>query len=136
MPDSLIVDDRRRLLALLAAFGVGADALAQDAARSNPRGFAVLLENDRVRVLEYTSRPGLGVCGQGMHSHPPHVTVAMTPAKARIKLPDGRTFVGENKMGDVFWEDAVTHDVENIGGAGTKAYMIELKEPAARPVRS
>ena len=37
---------------------------------SDPRSFSVVLENDRVRVLEYKSRPGLGVCGQGMHSHP------------------------------------------------------------------
>ena len=130
------LNDRRQLLALLGAFGVTTEVLAQDAARSNPRAFAVLLENDRVRVLEYTSRPGLGVCGQGMHSHPPHLTVAMTAAKVRIKLPDGKTMIAANKMGDVFWEDAVTHDVENIGGAGSRAYMIEIKDPIAGPAKS
>lgn len=118
---------RRRLLALLAAFGVNEEALAQDAMRSNPRAFAVLFENERIRVLEYTSRPGLGVCGQGVHWHPAHLNIAMTKIKARVTLPDGQVIVAENKPGDVFWEEAVTHSVENIGGAGARAYMVELK---------
>lgn len=124
--------DRRQLIGLLAAFGVTADALAQDAVRSNPRGFSVLLENDRIRVLEYTSRPGLGICGAGVHSHPAHLNIAMTPIKARVTLADGKTFVADNKAGDVFWEEAVTHSAENIGGSGARAYMVELKSQPAR----
>ncbi len=119
--------DRRHLIALLGAFGVSADALAQDAARVNPHGYTVLLDNDRVRVLEYRSRPGAGVCGQGVHSHPRHVNIVLTPIKARVSLPDGKTIEAENKPGDVFWEDAVTHSVENVGRTGTRAYMVELK---------
>jgi hypothetical protein len=119
--------DRRHMVALLGALGVPLEALAQDAARVNPHGFAVLLDNDRVRVLEYRSRPGAGVCGQGVHSHPPHVNIVLTPIKARITLPDGKTIDAENKAGDVFWEDAVTHSVENIGRTGARAYMVELK---------
>ena len=124
--------DRRQLLGLLAAFGVTSDALAQDAVRSNPRGFSVVLDNDRIRVLEYTSRPGLGVCGAGVHSHPAHLNIAMTPIKARVTLAGGKTFIAENKAGDVFWEEATTHSVENIGGSGARAYMVELKSQPAR----
>ncbi|MEO8524737.1 MAG: hypothetical protein ABI460_08470 [Caldimonas sp.] len=123
--------ERRQLLALLGGLGIGAEALPQDASRANPRDFAVLLENDRIRVLEYTSRPGMGVCGQGTHSHPPHLNVAMTAIRGRVTLPDGKIFVVSNKAGDVFWEPAVTHSVENIGGSGARAYMVELKEPPA-----
>lgn len=119
--------DRRKVIALLATFGIAADSLAQDAVRVNPRGFAVLFENDHLRVLEYTSRPGLGICGVGNHSHPPHLNIAMTAIKARVTLPDGKTFIAENNPGDVFWEEAVTHSVENIGGYGARAYMVELK---------
>ena len=124
--------DRRHALALLSAFGVPAEALAQDAARANPRGFAVLFENDRMRLLEFTSRPGLGICGQGVHSHPAHLNIALTAIKARVVLPDGRRLIGERKAGEVFWEDAVTHSVENIGGGGARAYMVELKDEPAR----
>ncbi|HEY8881427.1 MAG TPA: hypothetical protein VIN03_27925 [Roseateles sp.] len=121
---------RRQALALLSAFGVPASALAQDAVRADPRGYALLFENERLRVLEYTSRPGMGICGQGVHSHPAHLNIALTPIKARVRLPDGNFIVAENKAGDVFWEEAVTHSVENIGGAGARAYMIELKDAA------
>lgn len=127
MANPTTVLDRRHLIALLGAFGVSTDVLAQDAARVNPHGYTVLLDNDRVRVLEFRSRPGAGVCGQGVHSHPPHVNIVMTPIKARISLPDGKTIEAESKPGDVFWEDAVTHSVENTGRTGTRAYMIELK---------
>ena len=61
---------RRQAVALLASFGVAEEALAQNATTANPRSYRVVLENERVRVIEYKSRPGLGVCGEGMHSHP------------------------------------------------------------------
>ena len=127
MKPSTPVLDRRHAVALLAAVGVSPDVLAQDAARANPRGFAVLFENERVRVLEYRSRPGMGVCGTGLHAHPPHLTIAMTAIKARVQRPDGSVFVVTNQAGDVFWEDSVRHSVENIGGADARAYLVELK---------
>lgn len=135
MKPSTFILGRRHALALLSALGVPAGAPAQDAVRADPRGFALLFENERLRVLEYTSRPGMGICGQGVHSHPPHLNIALTPIKARVTLPDGRTVVVQNKAGDVFWEDAVTHSVENIGGPEARAYMIELKDGPRGPVR-
>src|SRR5579864_7112474 len=86
---------RRQALAVLAALGVtrevlAADVRAADAVTADPRSYRVVLENDRVRVLEYTSRPGLGVCGQGMHYHPAHVTVSLTGAKLKETTSDGK----------------------------------------------
>ena len=124
---------RRQLMALLAGFGVSADALAQDATKVNRRSYRVAFENDQVRVIEYVSRPGLGICGQGVHSHPDHLTVLLTDAKAKLTLPDGKTMLGENKAGDVFWEPASTHTVENVGGSGTRAYIVEMKSKNWQP---
>jgi len=118
---------RREALAMLAAFGVSRDLLAQDAVTSGPRSFRVVLENERVRVLEYQSRPGFGVCGQGMHYHPDRVTVSLTDAKVRMTNAGGKTVVREIPAGHVFFAPAETHSVENIGGAGTRIYIIELK---------
>jgi hypothetical protein len=67
---------RRQAVALLSALGVSADALGQDAVSTDPRAFRVVVDNASVRVLEFKSRPGLGVCGQGLHYHPAHVTVS------------------------------------------------------------
>jgi hypothetical protein len=124
---------RREILALLAALGVGRDALAQDAVTADPRSFRVLLENDRVRVLEYRSGPGLGVCGQGMHYHPDRVTISLTGAKVRITNADGRTVVRDIPPGHVFFAPAETHATENIGGAGARTYIVELKGEGWKP---
>lgn len=124
---------RRQILALLAAFGVTSDVLAQDAAATAPRSYRVVLENDRVRVLEYKSRPGLGVCGEGMHYHPDHVTVSLTGAKLRVKTPEGKTTFEEIPPGTVFYAPAEVHSAEIIGGAGTRSYIVELKGKDWKP---
>ena len=124
--------NRRQAASLLAAFGVSADALAQDAATADPRGYRVVLDNDRVRVLEYKSRPGLGVCGQGMHYHPAHVTVSLTGAKLK-KTEDAKVTFTEIPPGHVFFADAQTHSAEVIGGSGTRTYIIELKGVGWKP---
>lgn len=121
---------RRMLAALLPAFAFAPAAQAQDAAKVQPRAYKVAFENDRMRVLEFNSLPGMGICGEGMHSHPPHLTIALSDAKARVKLPDGKVRMGENKLGDVFWSEAETHEVENISGRNVRALIVELKGPA------
>jgi len=124
---------RRQLLAMLAALGVSADALAQDAAVVAPRSFRVVLENERVRVLEYKSRPGLGVCGEGMHYHPDHVTVSLTGAKLKLTTPGGHVTFDDIPAGAVFYAPAETHTAEIIGGLNTRSYVIELKGPNWKP---
>lgn len=126
-------NSRRQVLAMLAALGVTHNALAQDAVTSEPRSFRVVLENDSVRVLEYRSGPGLGVCGQGMHYHPERVTVSLTGAKAKITSADGKTAVRDIPVGHVFFSPAETHTTENIGGSGTRTYIIELKGKEWKP---
>jgi hypothetical protein len=124
---------RRQALALLAAFGVTPEALAQDPATSDPRSYRVVLENERVRVLEYKSRPGLGVCGQGMHYHPAHLTVSLTGAKVKRTLADGKVTFAEVPPGHVFFSEAETHSAEVIGGLATRTYIIELKGKDGKP---
>jgi hypothetical protein len=120
---------RRDVLALLAAFGVGAEAaFAQDPVKVAPRSYRVVFENHKVRVLEYTSRPGLGLCGTGMHSHPDHVAIPLTPAKVKVVGEDGKTFIANIKAGEAFWDPAATHMAENIGGSGTRALIVEIKD--------
>ena len=120
-------DRRSILLAVIAALASVDAALAQDAAAVQPRAYRVVLENDRLRVLEFVSRPGMGVCGTGIHSHPAHLSIALSAMKARVKTADGKTFVGESKLGDVFWSEAETHETENITGKDARALMVELK---------
>jgi hypothetical protein len=129
--DHGVCELRRALLAAMPALLLADAASAQDPAKIQPRSFSVVFENDRIRVLEFNSRPGMGVCGNGVHSHPAHLTVALSPAKVRIKLPDGKSLAAENKLGDVFWSEAETHEVENVSGRNVRALMIELKPAGA-----
>lgn len=129
MDDTRIDELRRALGALLPALALAPGASAQDAPQVQPRAYRVALENEHVRVLEFNSRPGMGVCGSGMHSHPAHLTVALSPAKVRVTLPDGRTVLAENELGDVFWSEAETHEVENLSGRNVRALIVELKGP-------
>jgi hypothetical protein len=119
-------------VALVAAIAfplVVGSAHGQDAAKVQPASYRVVLENDSVRVLEFTGRPGMGVCGSGLHSHPAHLTVLLTPAKVKV-TENGKTFIAQNKAGDVFWSEATTHETENVSGATIRSLIIELKKPA------
>jgi hypothetical protein len=108
--------------------GLAGWATAQDAVRVQPGSYRVVLDNSSVRVLEYDGRPGMGVCGEGVHSHPAHLTILLTPAQVRVK-EHGRVFVATNRIGDAFWSEAVTHETENIGGANVRSLIVELKTP-------
>lgn len=124
------LDRRSALLALLASLGLADQATAQDAAAVQPQAYRVALDNPQLRVLEFNSKPGMGVCGSGMHSHPAHLTVLLSAGKFRLRTPDGKVQVGESKLGDVFWSEAETHEVENILGRDMRTLLIELKPQA------
>jgi hypothetical protein len=103
-------------------------AVAQDAARVQPKNYRVVIDNNKVRVLEFRSQPGKGICGIGLHSHPAHLTVLLTPAKVRETI-NGKTREIESKAGDAFWSPAVTHIVEDYSGQEVRSLIIEVKTP-------
>jgi hypothetical protein len=117
------------LIAGTAALGaqLGSDVHAQDAAKVMPRSYRVAFENDRVRALDFVARPGMGVCGEGMHSHPAHLTVVLSDWQGKAVTPDGKVVPRDKKVGDVFWAEAETHRVENTGKTMSHVMIIELK---------
>ena len=118
-------------LALTLCFGSVA-VFAQDAAKANPQQYKVAFENEKVRVLEYHSHPGGGICGVGVHSHPAHLTILLTDAAVKVTLPDGKIVTENGKAGDMFWSPAETHQVENVG-ADAHCYIVELKDKDWKP---
>jgi beta-alanine degradation protein BauB len=121
--------DRRAIVAALCCAAIPAEA--QDAAQMQPDGYRVALENDTIRVLEFHSRPGLGVCGIGIHSHPAHLTVLLTEAKVR-GTQNGHTMIVSNQPGDTFWLPPITHETENIGSNQVRALIIEVKSTGSQ----
>jgi beta-alanine degradation protein BauB len=116
------------LAGLLADFGVPR-AEAQDAARILPRAYRVAFENDQVRVLDFVGRPGMGICGEGMHSHPAHLTIVMSDWQGVVSTPDNVAQPRQRKAGDVFWSEAETHKLENAGKTSSRVMIVELKTP-------
>jgi len=99
-------------------------AMAQDAVKVAPESHKVLLENDRVRVLESRIKPGMK---NAMHSHPDIIVYRFTPVKIKFTLPDGKTFIREAKAGSVLFREAETHATENVGSTEAHGLLIELK---------
>jgi hypothetical protein len=116
---------RRQAVALLAAFGVTPEALAQDASTIDPRSYRVVLENDRVRVLEYRDVPGDRTTP---HSHPDSVMVTLSDFDRKLVMGDQKREVSL-VSGRATWLPAQTHMGENIGSTPTHTIFVELKEP-------
>ena len=105
------------------------EAAAQDATKVMPRAYRVAFENDQLRVLDFVGRPGMGICGEGMHSHPAHLTIVMSDWQGIASTPGEPAKQRQRKSGDVFWSEAETHKVENTGKANSRVLIVELKTP-------
>lgn len=101
-------------------------AAAQDMAVTAGKDAKVLLDNEKVRVLEINIAPGAST---GMHSHGDNIVYFVTGGKAMQTNADGTSKERTSKPGEVMWSGPVTHDTRNTGMAATKALVIELKSP-------
>ncbi len=112
------------VVTLALAFGAGV-VMAQDVAKLSPNDVKVLVDNDRVRVLEILHKPG---ASEPMHSHPAAVSVYLSAFKLKVTSPDGKTVERNAKAGEVKFNESLTHAVENIGATDQHVIMIELKK--------
>ena len=122
---------RALALAVLACLGGIPDANAQDPVPLYPGNYKVLIENDRVRVLDFRLRKG---DTEQFHAHPAHVLYVLEPFTIRFKLPDGRTAERRTRAGEVLYSEAVMHSPTNIGETDAHGILIELKGPTAAAV--
>lgn len=108
-------------------------ALAQDPVRTDSEKYKAIMENECVRVLEYTDRPGEKT---HQHRHPAFVLYALSGFKRSLTLPGGKVLRREFKTGDVMWSDEQTHIGENVGDTPTRVLIVEMKklrEGCAKP---
>jgi quercetin dioxygenase-like cupin family protein len=88
----------------------------------------VLLENACVRVQYHDVAVGQKV---PMHSHPQYIVYVLKPFKARITLPDGTQRISERQADEVYWNEPITHAVENLGSSDIHNLIVELKSGAS-----
>ena len=109
-------------LALLCA---AARAHAQDPVKVSPDHFKVLLENDRVRVLDFRSKSGVKI---PQHSHPAYISYSIEGAgKTKFTSADGKTTEPAARTGQATWHEAETHASEYQGTGTAHVLLIELK---------
>lgn len=100
-----------------------------DPTQTDPDKYRVVLENDRVRVLEYRDEPGQRT---RPHEHPDSVMVTLSSFDRRLIGEGGGSRDVTLERGVVRWLDAQTHSGENIGTTPTHVVFVELKEPTGR----
>jgi beta-alanine degradation protein BauB len=61
---------------------------AQDPVKTDSDKYKIVLENERVRVLEYRDKPGDKTM---MHAQPDFVVISRSGFKRQLTLPGGKT---------------------------------------------
>ena len=97
-----------------------------DPAVTNPEHYAVIFENERVRVLEYRDEPGDETTP---HDHPDSVMYTLSSFHRRLMSQDRQMEV-ELEQGTVGWLPAQRHHAKNIGETSTHVIFVELKGDA------
>ena len=95
-----------------------------DAVTVAPHAYKVVLENDRVRVLEFRGKPGDKTA---MHSHPGSAVIAITDGTFKFTSPAGQSIEAEFKTGQTIYHDAVEHTTEVMGTSEAQVLIVELK---------
>jgi beta-alanine degradation protein BauB len=100
--------------------------MSLDPVDTNPDHYAVVFENDRVRVLEYRDRPGERTTP---HEHPDSVMYTLSSFRRRLHQGEVHRDV-EMPAGLTGWLPAQQHAGENIGDTDTHVLFVELKDGA------
>jgi quercetin dioxygenase-like cupin family protein len=96
----------------------------KDAVTVAPDIHKVIFENDKIRVLEVTVKPGDKV---GMHTNPENINYIIKPGKLRLIEPSGETIEVDLTARQVIPAPEGAHAVENIGDSEVQTICIELK---------
>jgi len=96
-----------------------------DALQAAPNVYKLLMENDRVRVLDVLVKPGEKT---KLHSHPDRVVYVLTDHILKFTSADGESKELELKTGQVLWIEAGAHTTENTGKTVAHNIAVELKE--------
>lgn len=97
-----------------------------DIVKISPDVHKVIFENDAIRVLEVTVKPGDRV---PMHTNPENVNYIVKPGTLRLIEPDGSSVDIALAERQVIPAPVGRHAVENVGASEVRTICIELKPP-------
>ncbi len=117
------------LVSISLATGAALSAVAsqeqeQDPTKLAPHIYEIVLENEHVRVLKVTARPGET---PPVHCHPDRVLVSLNRC---VDYASQETLY---EAGGVSWEPAITHGGQTIASVNDCVFVeVELKSPTGR----
>lgn len=94
---------------------------------TSPDNYSVLLQDERVRMLDMHLPAGQS---DNDHVHPSEAVYFLTGGKAKIHLPDGNVAEVEIPDGGTLSNPSWEHYVENVGDTEIHAIVVELMQPA------
>lgn len=101
------------------------DALAQDVLKASPGTNKVLLENQYVRVLQATFKPG---AKEPMHTHPAGWYYVTRAGTLKVTYASGKVEMWTPKVGEQAWMDGEEpHSAENTGKTTLQYLLVEVK---------
>lgn len=107
------------------SFAVTGAAIADDPLEVAPDNYTLLLENERVRVIEFKDQPGDKI---PMHTHGgDYLVYFVAPMDRRFVMEGGKTVDVQAPAGEARWLGPVTHTEENIGSDPAHVVIVELK---------
>ena len=116
------------LLVMLPLIAGTSAATEVDAVTSSPDRFKVLLDNEHVRVIEYSLLPGER---DDWHTHPPKISYVVAGGKLRITTENGESFLADEQSGTAAWMGSLgSHFAENIGATPVRILLVEVKAAA------
>lgn len=100
------------------------DEHSNDAVNIAPHIHEVAFEDDKVRVLKVTVKPGDKA---EMHWHPRNINYITAAGKLKFTKPDGSVAEVDLVEGQVTSANESSHAVENIGDSTVETVQVELK---------
>ena len=92
-----------------------------------PIGTEIVYENDRIRVWDMKVGPR-GTKPWHHHKHD-YIIISVTGGKVEIENVEGQSYIGEDKIGGVIWQDAgQKHELRNLTDAPYQNILVELKK--------
>ena len=93
--------------------------------KASPDNFKLLFENENVRVLDYTLKPGEK---DRPHTHPAKSSYVASGGKLKVYLDNGEIIMADEIAGTASWMNSVgKHYVENVGNSEVKIILTEVK---------
>ncbi|HXZ58714.1 MAG TPA: cupin domain-containing protein [Steroidobacteraceae bacterium] len=105
-------------------------AFAQDVLKVSPATNKVLVENQYVRVLQSTFKPG---AKEPMHTHPAGWYYVTKAGTLKVTYASGKVETWTPKVGEQAWMDGEeAHSAENTGKTTLQYVLVEVKAAPTR----